>query len=73
MVDQPPAIMTSEIQGQFIGLSQEMAEMAASITTLVKAITPKDNTATQSGSHGITDPQTFLGSLMQMDYCRQYC
>ena len=65
--------MTSEIQGQFNGLSKEMKEMAASITTLVKAITPKDNAAAQSGSDGITDPQTFLSSLMQMDYCRQYC
>ena len=50
-----------------------MKEMAASITTLVKAITPKDNAAAQSGSDGITDPQTFLSSLMQMDYCRRYC
>ena len=47
--------------------------MATSITTLVKAITPKDNAATQSGSDSITDPQTFLSSLMQMDYYGQYC
>ena len=50
-----------------------MKEMAASITTLVKTITPKDNAAAQSGSDGITDPQKFLSSLIQMDYCRRYC
>ena len=36
--DQPPRIMTSEVQGQLDGLSKEIKEMAASITTLVKAI-----------------------------------
>ena len=35
--DQPPWIMTSEVQGQLDGLSKEIKEMAASITTLVKA------------------------------------
>ena len=54
--DQPPPIMTSEVQGQFDGMSKEMKKMAASITTLVKAITPKDNATAQSGSDGIMDP-----------------
>ena len=55
--DQPPPITSSEVQGQLDGLSKEIKEMAASIATLVKAITPKDNATTQSGSNGITDPQ----------------
>ena len=55
--DQPPLIMTSEVQGQLDGLSKEIKEMAAFIATLVKATPPKDNAATQSGSDGIMDPQ----------------
>ena len=55
--DQPPPITTSEVQAQLDGLSKEMKEMAASIATLVKAITPKDNAAAQSGSDGIMDSQ----------------
>ena len=39
--DQLPSIMTSEVQGQLDGLSKEIKEMAASIATLVKAITPQ--------------------------------
>ena len=57
--DQPLLIMTSEVQGQFHELSKEMKEMAASITMLVKTITPKDNTTVQSGSDGVMDPQMF--------------
>ena len=56
--NQPLPIMTSEVQGQLDGLSKEMKEMAASIATLVKAITPKDNATTQSDSDGIMDSQT---------------
>ena len=58
--DQPPPITTSEVQGQLDGLLKEIKEMAASIATLVKAITPQNNTATQSGSDGVTDPQMIL-------------
>ena len=53
--DQPPRIMTSEVQGQLDGLSKEIKEMAASITTLVKAI--RTMSAAQSGLDGIMDPQ----------------
>ena len=38
--------------------------MAASIATLVKAITPKDNTTAQSGSDCIMDPQTVPENVM---------
>ena len=64
--NQPSPIITSEVQGQLDGLSKEMKAMkvmAASITTLVKAITPKDNTTTQSGSDGVMDPQTVPENL----------
>ena len=56
--DQPPLITTSEVQGQLDGLLKGMKKMGASITTPVKAITLKDNAATQSGSDGVMDPQT---------------
>ena len=55
--DQPPPITTSEVQEQLDGQSKEKEEMVASISTLVKAITPKDNAAAQSGSDGIMNPQ----------------
>ena len=40
-----------------------MKEIVASIATLVKAIMPKDNAATQSGSDGATDPQTVPNNM----------
>ena len=62
--DQPPLIMSCEVQGQLDGLSKEMKEIAASIAMLLKAITPKDNPTAQSGSNGITDPQMVPESAM---------
>ena len=56
--DQPPPITTSGFQDQFDGLSKEVKGIAASISTLVKAITPQNNAATQSGADGVPDPQT---------------
>ena len=60
--DQPLPITTSEAQGQLDELSKEMKEMAALIATLVKAITPQNNVAAQTGVIVICDacfPHTY--------------
>ena len=55
--NQPQRASTPEIQGQLTELSKDVKDMAVSISTLVMAISPKDNTASQSGSDGISDLQ----------------
>ena len=56
--NQPQRASTPEVQAQLKELFKDIKDMAASIATLVRAITPKNNAATQSGSDGISDPQT---------------
>ena len=56
--NQPQRASTPEVQAQLKELFKDVKDMAASIATLVRAITPKNNAATQSGSDRISDPQT---------------
>ena len=49
--------ISSDVQSQLTDLSKEMKEMAASISTLVKAITP-NNAVAQSDPSSVADPET---------------
>ena len=58
MDENQAAMQTSpQVQGQLDDLSKEMKEMAASIATLVKAITP-NNAVAQSDPSSVADPKT---------------